>query len=230
MKKSTLIKTGTALIAATALLNTVPVMADAGDILVRVRALHINVDGDSSTVRAAGASVAGSGVGLDNDTIPELDITYMITRNIGAELILGWSSHNVDPQGTLPGVIGGSADIIKAKALPPTLTLQYHFMPDAAFRPYLGAGINYTNFFDEEVSGALAAAGANVKLRNSWGYALQAGFDYTLKDDWFVNFDVKYVDIDTTASFSGTALGAVPLHVDVDVDPILIGIGIGKRF
>lgn len=227
MKNTALTKTAGALLAASALVNTAPALADAGDILVRGRIVHINTDADTGLIRVSGTPVANSGVDVDNDTIPELDLTYMITNNIGAELILGWSEHTVNAIGTATAGLG---DVIDTKALPPTITLQYHFMPQATFSPYVGVGVNYTNFFDEEVAGVLNQAGANVKLKNSWGYALQAGFDYKLKNDWFVNLDVKYIDIDTTASFSNTSLGAVPIHVDVEIDPIVVGVGIGKRF
>ncbi|RME34350.1 MAG: OmpW family protein [Gammaproteobacteria bacterium] len=206
-----------------------PAMAnDAGDLLVRVRGLYISPNDDSTTVRAAGTPVAGSGVGVDEDVIPELDLTYMFTKHIGAELILGTSEHNVNPEGTLPGVLGSSADIIDAKVLPPTLTLQYHFFPEGAFRPYVGVGINYTLFYDEEATGGMA--GSSVDLNNSWGWAVQGGFDFTLKDNWFVNVDVKYIDIDTTASFSSSSPVGVPVAVDVDIDPIVVGAGIGYRF
>ncbi|MDQ7073474.1 MAG: OmpW family outer membrane protein [Gammaproteobacteria bacterium] len=86
---------------------------------------------------------------------PELDITYMFTPNWGAELILGYSSHDVNATGSVQSLLG---QVIDAKALPPTLTLQYHFMPNSNIRPYVGAGVNYTYFFDEEVTGPSKSA------------------------------------------------------------------------
>ncbi len=207
-----------------------PVLAnDAGDLLVRVRGLYISPNDDSTAVRAGGAAVAGSGVGVSDDAIPELDLTYMFTKHIGAELILGTSKHDVDPQGTaLIGALGSGADIIEARVLPPTLTLQYHFFPEGDFRPYVGVGINYTLFYDEEATGGMA--GSSVDLNNSWGLAGQIGFDYTIKNNWFFNFDFKYIDIDTTASFSNSSALGVPVDVDVEIDPIVVGAGIGYRF
>ncbi|MBL1321420.1 MAG: OmpW family protein [Methylophaga sp.] len=202
-----------------------PVMAyEAGDWLIRGRVINVNPNDHSGQVSVNGAAVAGSGVTVDSDTVPELDITYMFTPNWGAELILGYSSHDVDASGTLNTL----NQVIDAKALPPTLTLQYHFMPNSNIRPYVGAGVNYTYFFDEKVKGPLDQPGAKVKMDDSWGLAVQAGVDVALNDDWFVNLDVKYIDIETTARFKGTAAGKV--KVNVDVDPVVWGIGIGRRF
>ncbi len=202
-----------------------PVMAyEAGDWLIRGRIVNVNPNDHSGLVSVGGASVAGSGVTVNDDTIPELDITYMISPNWGVELILGYSSHDVDGSGTLSAL----NQVIDAKALPPTLTLQYHFSPDSNIRPYVGAGVNYTYFFDEKVKDVLDQPGAKVKMDDSWGFAVQAGVDIALNDDWFVNLDVKYIEMDTTARFKGTVVGAV--KVDVDIDPVVWGIGIGRRF
>ncbi len=204
-----------------------PAMAyEAGDWLVRGRVINVNPVDDSGLISVDGAAVAGSGVNVDSDTVPELDITYMFTPNWGAELILGYSSHDVNATGTTSGL----NKVIDAKALPPTLTLQYHFMPNSNIRPYVGAGVNYTYFFDEKVKGPLDQPGAKVKMDDSWGFAVQAGVDVALNDDWFVNLDVKYLDIDTTARFKGTSVGAGKAKVNVNVDPVVWGIGIGRRF
>lgn len=206
-----------------------PVMAyEAGDWLIRGRIINVNPNDDSGLLFAGAplASIAGSGVTVNDDTVPELDITYMLSPNWGVELILGYSEHDVDASGTVDSLLG---NVIDAKALPPTLTLQYHFSPNSNIRPYVGAGVNYTYFFDEKVRGPLNQSGAKIKLDDSWGFAVQAGVDIALNDDWFVNLDVKYIEIDTTAKFSGVALvGAA--KIDVDVDPVVWGIGIGRRF
>lgn len=211
-----------------------PAMAyEAGDWLVRGRIINVNPNDDSGTLSTDLGNL-GKGVTVDSDTVPELDITYMITRNWGAELILGYSQHTVTLSGAAANAVGGSfsgsMNVIDTKVLPPTLTLQYHFMPDSNIRPYVGAGINYTYFFDESVpsSSAVAAAGDKVKLDSSWGFAAQAGVDIAINDDWFVNADVKYIDIDTTAHFTNTAAGSA--KIDADIDPFVFGIGIGRRF
>lgn len=197
---------------------------EAGDWVVRGRIINLGTHEDSSTIRVNGASVAGSGVDVDDDTVPELDITYMWTPHWGTELILGTTEHTVDGNGTLNS-LGG---IIDANVLPPTLTLQYHFKPNSNIRPYAGMGVNYTHFYDENVSGGLDAPGAKVKIDSSWGLAAQAGVDVDINNDWFINFDVKYIDIDTTAHFKNTTVGAAA--VDVDLKPWVFGIGVGTTF
>tara|TARA_R110002049_G_scaffold254878_5_gene430371 strand:+ start:75 stop:737 length:663 start_codon:yes stop_codon:yes gene_type:complete len=217
------IKLAIALLTATGISSTAtPVMAyEAGDWLVRGRIINVNPNDDSSVIYAGNSPLTGTGVTVNSDTVPELDISYMIDRNWAAELILGYSKHNVSSFGA------GLADpkVINAKALPPTLTLQYHFSPDSNIRPYIGAGVNYTYFFDEDVAGTLGAGGGvKVKMEGSWGLAAQAGVDIAINDNWFVNLDVKYIDINTTAKFSNG------LSVDVDVNPVIWGLGVGRRF
>lgn len=170
--------------------------------------------------------MSDSGVGVDEDTVSELDITYMITRNIGLELILAVSNHTVTARGSL----GGLGDVIDTDVLPPTLTLQYHFNPEGTIRPYAGIGVNYTQFFDEKVRGPLDIAGSDVRLKSSWGLAAQVGVDYMLEDNWFINADIKYIKIDTTAKFHNTPTSSDNVEVDVDIDPIIVGLGFGKRF
>lgn len=210
-----------------------PAMAyEAGDWLVRGRVINVNPNDDSGTLWTQGAGNLGEGVEVDSDTVPELDITYMINRNWGLELILGYSEHTVRTHKSAGAVVGslGSKDVIDTKVLPPTLTLQYHFLPDSNIRPYVGAGVNYTYFFDESVpsKSGVAAPGDKVSLESSWGLALQAGVDIAINEDWFVNMDVKYLDIDTTASFKNTVVGSA--KIDADIDPFVWGIGIGRRF
>ncbi len=226
-------KLAIALLAATGISAiATPAMAyEAGDWLVRGRVINVNPNDHSGDlfVTAAKSSV-GKGVTVDDDTVPELDITYMLSPNWGVELILGYSEHDVDtvnPARNAAGVDLGQ--VIEAKALPPTLTLQYHFMPNSNIRPYVGAGVNYTYFFDEKVKGPLDIPGSKVKMDDSWGLAVQAGVDIALNNDWFVNLDVKYIDMDTTAKFSGVAL-VDKAEIDVDVNPVVWGIGIGRRF
>jgi len=211
-----------------------PVMAyEAGDWLIRGRIINVNPNDSSGTLSTnATGPIAGSGVTVNDDTVPELDITYMLSPNWGVELILGYSDHDVNASGTAQSTFG-LGQVIDAKALPPTLTLQYHFMPNSNIRPYVGAGVNYTYFFDEEVAGPLDVPGAKVKMDDSFGFAVQAGVDIALNDDWFVNLDVKYIEIDTTAKFSNlNAVGGAvtSAEIDVDVNPVVWGIGIGRRF
>lgn len=129
------------------------------------------------------------------------------------ELILAYSQHDIDGRGQVTAL----GKVIDSKVLPPTLTLQYHFAPEANLRPYVGLGVNYTHFFDESVSGILDQHAAKVSLDNSWGLAAQAGVDIAIDENWFVNLDIKYIDIDTKAHFSGIQLvGSADIHADID--------------
>ena len=200
---------------------------EAGDWLIRGRVINVNPNDSSGTLSLNGADTGLKGVKVDSDTVPELDITYMINRNWGVELILGYSEHTVTGEKSWAAL----GDVIDTKVLPPTLTLQYHFLPGSNIRPYIGAGVNYTYFFDEEVpsSSLLSSPGDKVKLDSSWGWAAQAGVDIAINQDWFINMDVKYLDIDTTASFKNV-LGTNSAKIDADIDPFVYGIGIGRRF
>ena len=120
---------------------------EAGDWLIRGRVINVNPNDSSGTLSIGGVDQGTKGVKVDSDTVPELDITYMINRNWGVELILGYSEHTVTGEKSWAAL----GDVIDTKVLPPTLTLQYHFLPDSNIRPYIGAGVNYTYFFDEKV-------------------------------------------------------------------------------
>jgi outer membrane protein len=106
--------------------------------------------------------------------------------------------------------------------LPPTLTAQYHFMPKSAFSPYIGAGVNYTWFYDAKAPGSTVK---NISYKDNFGTVLQAGFDYNIEGRWYLNVDVKQIFLNTDATINGGAIKA-----DVDLDPLLIGVGLGYRF
>lgn len=199
---------------------------EAGDWLVRGRIIDVNPNDDSGDLYT-GAGNLGEGVSVNEDTVPELDITYMLSPYWGLELILAYSQHDVDSRGVPSGL--GLGKVIDAMVLPSTLTLQYHFLPNATVRPYVGLGVNYTHFFDESVSGVLDQSGAKVKLDASWGLAAQAGIDIDINQDWFANLDVKYIDIQTEARFSGINL-VNTANINTEINPFVYGIGIGRRF
>lgn len=208
--------------AALALAAAQPAHAEAGDLLVRLRGIVVAPTETSSGVNP---TFPAGRVAVSDAIVPELDFTYMVSDHIGAELILATSPHDLDGRAALAPV-GKLADTM---ALPPTLTLQYHFSPDAGIRPYVGAGINYTIFYNEDASSALETAigATRVSAKDSFGYAVQAGFDVDLSEKLFLNVDVKYIDIDTTATLR---TGALTNRVDVSLDPIVFGVGLGMRF
>ena len=170
--------------------------------LVRVRAVHLDSANKDST---------GLGLSVNNKTIPEVDISYFFNKNVAAELILTVPQKHDLSSSVLGGRIGS------LKHLPPSLLLQYHF--DApGFKPYVGAGVNYTRF-----SNVNLPAGVDID-RNSWGGALQVGVDIPLSKNLYLNFDVKKVYIKTDVFAGGAKQGTFK------VDPVLEGVGLGWRF
>lgn len=212
----------TAAVLSSAAMASASAQAEQGDFLIRARGIVVAPTDNSSDVLPG---FPGGSVDVENAVVPELDFTYFLTNNIGAELILATSPHDLHGRGALSG-LGKVADVM---ALPPTLTLQYHFNPNGKIRPYAGVGVNYTIFYDEDASNSLVTAVGQtaIDVDDSFGVAYQFGVDFELSDRWFLNADVKYIQIDTSATLnSGGAINTV----DVDLDPIVAGIGVGMRF
>ncbi|MDR0440537.1 MAG: outer membrane beta-barrel protein [Candidatus Accumulibacter sp.] len=183
--------------------------ASEGNWMVRARAVSLDFDNG----QRSGLPIGGTTKVEANDRwIPEVDISYFFTPNIAAELVLTYPQRiNIDVGGHKEGTI---------KALPPSLLLQYHFTQLGAFKPYVGAGVNYTRFSKRK---NILGGAASVE-KDSFGPAVQAGFDYALSKNWSVNFDVKYIRMDTDVKVGGVKRGKI------DLDPMLYGIGIGYRF
>ncbi len=186
--------------------------AEKGDVVVRLRATHIAPD-ESSHLNLSGYQR----LEIDSNTIPEIDFSYYVTKNIAAELILATGTrHDVN-------AIADNGSVSKLGSinlLPPTLTAQWHFNPDQAIDPYVGAGISYIRAMDRNLN--LSTTGITVD-RNMFGPALQAGADYNLPNKWLVNFDVKKIwfstDVNTTSKID-----------NLDVDPWVVSFGVGKKF
>jgi outer membrane protein len=183
---------------------------DSGNFLVRVRATHL---------QSANSDETGLGLSINDKWIPELDLSYFITPNFAAELIL-----TVPQKHTVHSSVYG-VDIGSFKHLPPTLLAQYHFTNLPGFRPYVGAGVNYTNITGVDLATASAALNADVNLkRQSWGLAFQVGVDVPVGGGWLLNADVKKVQIATDVLANGNSAGKFK------VDPLLVSFGVGKRF
>ncbi|WAH59438.1 outer membrane beta-barrel protein [Pseudomonas silvicola] len=201
----------------------------AGDFIVRAGSATTAPNEDSGNLKLDGAKVAGTKATLDSDTQLGLAFAYMLTDHVGVELLAATPfQHTVGVKGA--GLDGKLADI---KQLPPTLSLQYYPLDSSSkFQPYAGLGLNYTWFYDEDLSSARKAQGfSNLNLKNSWGWAAQVGADYMLTDHIMLNAAVWYVDIDTQASVDGpTALGVGRTKVNVDVDPWVYMVGVGYKF
>ena len=180
--------------------------ASEGNWLVRGRAVSLDWRNGQAD------NLGQTNVTAENRWIPEVDVSYFFTKNIAAELVLTYPQNiDIDVGGVKKGTI---------KALPPSLLLQYHFTDFGAFKPYVGAGVNYTIFSKRNniLNGA-----ASVD-NNSVGLAAQVGFDYALTKNWSLNVDAKYIKMDTDVKLNGSKIGKLNL------DPTTIGIGVGYRF
>ena len=193
------------MLATPALAATNAATPKAGDWMIRARALGVIPQENSDLSVAANAKI-------DNSVVPEVDFSYFFTPNVAMELIAAVTPHDIH---TDTGVDGGGAWL-----LPPTLTLQYHFTNWDGFKPYVGAGVNYTHFFNENASGALGSP----EFDDSFGAALQVGVDVPIAENTYFNVDVKKVYINTDVRYSGGVTG------NVDIDPWLVGVGVGYRF
>lgn len=172
--------------------------------LVRARAVNLNMANEASS------SLSSLGLTVNDKTIGEVDVSYFFNKNVAAELIL-----------TLPqnqGVYSNGASIGNFKHLPPTLTLQYHFTDLNGFKPYVGAGVNYTKITGDHLTSPYSLDS------KSYGAALQAGVDVPLTKQVSLNFDVKKVYIQTDVYSGGAKAGTLKL------DPVLVGVGVGYRF
>lgn len=197
-----------AVIATTAALLGANAFAESAPWLVRARAVHIDPADKSDPVAGTGAA---DRIAVSSKTIPELDISYFFTPHIAAELVLTYpQKHDVYLDGKTIGTF---------KHLPPTLLAQYHFTPDAQFSPYAGLGLNWTTFSKNKLLG-----GQGSLEHDSFGLAVQAGFDVKLDKNWSLNVDVKKVQLRSDVLIGGAKASRVK------VDPVLFGVGVGYRF
>ncbi|MGD8105913.1 outer membrane protein OmpW [Pantoea sp. FN0302] len=204
---------------ALAFLSAFPVIASAhqaGDFFIRA---------GSATVRPSEGSDNVLGMGsfdVDNNTQLGLTFTWMATDNIGVELLAATPfRHKVS--------LAATGTLATVRQLPPTLMAQYYFFDsNSKLRPYVGAGINYTTFYDTDFNQTGRDAGlSDLSVKNSWGMAGQVGLDYEIDQDWMLNMSVWYMDIDTEVKFKA---GGQQQNIDTRIDPWVFFFGVGYRF
>lgn len=210
---------------------SVPAVAyDTGDILLHLRAINVSPDDSSSAISVSGSPVPGTGVEVDDAWTLDISIGYMLSPNFAVSILLDpTSEHEVTSVGLGGLGVPDGTPVVESRVLPPTLFAQYHFSPTSNIRPYVGAGLNYTVFLDDELSSAAKTTlgASNLDIDSSFGVAAQAGVDIDVGGGWFVSADLKYIQIETTATFD-TALG--PARVDIDINPWVFGFGVGTTF
>lgn len=170
----------------------------------RLGAHNVDPTGGTSQTAAGGVEVQ-SKVGVT------FNIDYRVCPNLTIDLLAALPfTHGIKVNGDR---------VASTKHLPPVLSLQYHFKPDARFDPYVGVGVNRTLFFSESLAG-----GGHLQLSNTWGVAAQIGADWHFTPAWFAGIDVRYMQIEPDASVNGTPIGKVKIN------PIAYGANIGYRF
>lgn len=192
----------------------------AGSFMIRARLIGVIPQNLSSSVTPVGGHVDTTSA-----VVPEVDFSYFFTDHIAAELIAATTNNTVTAT-KIPALGGSSLQAGRTWVLPPTVTVQYHFFPHSAISPYVGAGLNYTIFYDTEAPGSGSPV-YHWRLENNWGEALQVGVDWNVTGNWYLNFDVKQLFINTKAKLT-TALGQV--KAKTSLDPTIVGLGIGYRF
>lgn len=209
--------TAAALSAGLSLLSGSALAVSQGDLLIRAGVAHVAPSGSSDEITGI---AAGAKVEADSSTSLGLTLTYMATDNLGIGVLAAWPfSHDINATGSIAAL----GKVAETDQLPPTVTLQWHFAPTSNIRPYVGAGVNYTTFFNTSTTGALTNVGLN--LDSSWGLAGEAGVDIDINNDWFVSGQVWYLDIDTEATI-GNGIGTY----DVAIDPWVVMVGLGTHF
>jgi outer membrane protein len=201
-------------------LLVVPAVADAQDWILRVRGIAIDPNDSSGEIGETGTTID-----VDSQSTIEVDITYLFSPSFGIELIAATAKHDLKATG---GALDG-ADLGAVTHLPPTVCLQWYIIPEGLINFYIGAGINFTTFYDYDLSDDLAALGVtDIEFTNSFGLAGNAGLNINLGERFMLNADVKYIQIATDADIK---VGSATLdEVSVDINPFVYGIGVGFRF
>lgn len=161
--------------------------------------------------KSGNGTLAGGEADIDDDVSITFTFEYFIRDNLGLELLAATPfEHDIAIDGV--GAAGST------KHLPPTLSLNYHFANNSAWTPYVGAGVNYTSFFEED------SPLGTLNLDDSWGISLQAGVDYQISDAGSLRLNVRWFDIDSDATLNGAAIGTA------EIDPVLFGVAYVHRF
>jgi outer membrane protein len=228
---------------AAAVMAAAPVVQayEAGDFIGRVGVVTVDPDSSSSNLNSnALGELDGAKVSVDSNTQLGLTVSYMFTDQIALG-VLGATpfKHNIEGDGS---ILGGDGKLAETKQLPPTITLQYFPMPSGSkFQPYVGVGVNYTNFFEEKTTQTLTdtyatlASGVDrtdIELDDSFGLAAEIGLDYMVTDNIGVNAAIWYADIDTEATINAYAgnTKADTSTIDVDIDPWVYMVGLSYKF
>lgn len=201
----------------------------AGDFVLRGGFTNVNPDGDKSSILLADADSTLT-LTADDSTQLGLNFVYFFNKNWAIELLAATPfDHDIQIQDTQSVLGVDGTKLAESKQLPPTLSALYYFDTNIALKPYVGIGLNYTIFFDEQFEPGPESLGlTDLSLDSSFGYSVQVGADYLLNDKWHINASLRYIDINTEATFdvAGDNIG----KSDVDIDPLVASFLIGYKF
>lgn len=192
--------------------------ASAQDLLDNFQ-FKVGVSGILPDESATISTISGT-VDISDEYVPSLQIEYFFTDNVSVELLCCVATHDVRAVNTSLGTV----DLGKVSHFPPTVTAKYRWTDFGAFQPYVGAGVNYTTFYDDE----LPAGGpvTSIDYDDSFGGALQVGFDYKLDEHWAINVDVRKIWISTDVTLTAGAT----INAEVDINPLVVTVATGYRF
>ncbi len=219
MKKSLV---GLAIVSALSLSSSV-FANQAGDWLIRGGLTLVSPDSNKAAVMLDGAD-SGLKVSVDNNTQLGLNAVYFYQPNLAVEILAATPfTHDVKLHAD------ETTTLAEVTHLPPTVSVLYYLSTDSAVKPYVGAGINYTVFFNEKFTKTYKEAGfSDLSLDSSFGYSLQVGVDYDIDKNWSVNASARYIDIQSDATFK--VGGSVNGKASVDVNPMVYSVMIGYKF
>ncbi|QYX55638.1 outer membrane beta-barrel protein [Roseovarius sp. SCSIO 43702] len=204
MKTLTLLACGAAMAALGA-----PALAQSKGDMTLGFGVHSVMPRSSSSTTTAGQITVGDNIR------PTLTFEYFVADRIGIEVLAAWPfEHDIK--------LAGAGKVGKTKHLPPTVSVQYHFVNSSSITPFIGAGVTYVTFFDDKGTGALA--GTDIDLDDSWGFSAHAGVDIALSERSAIRLDARYMDIDTSAKVGGAKIGTV------HIDPLVVGAAYVMKF
>ncbi|MBK0056309.1 OmpW family outer membrane protein [Stenotrophomonas sp. S39] len=204
-------KTSPLILAAAVSLAAAPAMAQSkGDWTVSAGVHQVAPKSNNGSL--AGGTLK---VDVDSDIKPTITGEYFIADNLGIEVLAALPfKHDIN--------INGLGRVGSTKHLPPVVSLQYHFNSKGKVSPFVGAGLNYTTFFSEDTTGALAAS--KLKLEDSWGLAAHAGIDFAIGEKGALRVDLRWIDIDSKVKLDGEKIGTV------NIDPLAYGVSYVFKF
>lgn len=212
MKKITV-----ALLLATSCIPAVATAHEAGEFFIRAGTATVRPTESSDNVMNLGEFK------VSNDTQMGLTFTYMATENVGIELLAATPfRHKVG--------LDATGNLATVRQLPPTLMAQWYFCDaKSKVRPYVGAGINYTTFYDADFNSTGERNElSDLSVKDSWGVAGQVGLDYIVNDDWLINMSLWYIDIDTEVKFNN--VNGERQNIKTNIDPFVFMFSAGYRF